>query len=138
MPAGFVVEQEEFSEQRDVAQSRLRPAIDRETFGPFEGAVDQGDIDLQCESGIETVASDELRDRAVEILAGGIGHFFALELEGPEVSELFRDRDVDTAEPSTVSDISRRGLPEARQLRLRHCLDLRRVASAQVTGTRGG
>src|SRR5436305_9793107 len=65
--AGLLVEENELSEQRNVAKAGLGSAIELEAFRPCKGAVDKWKVDLQGEARSEIVASDELGDRAIEI-----------------------------------------------------------------------
>src|ERR1700748_1435764 len=115
-----MVIREKFSEKRNIAEAGFRPAIDRKTFRPLEGTIDKRQVDLESEPRIEIVPRHELRDRAVQVLAGRIVDFLPVELKRAEVSELLRDRKIDVlVECRNVSGI-------------RAGFELRRIAPAQI------
>src|SRR5437773_10085203 len=75
--------------ERDVANTRLGSAIDFKTFGPLERAVNDRHVQLQADAIVEVVADECLRDRTVEVLADFVVYSMAIDLQRPEVSELF-------------------------------------------------
>ena len=93
---------DELRQKRDIAQAGLGAAIDREAFRPLEGAVDKRQVHLEREAAVEGIAGDQLGDRAVQVLTGGVGHFVSVHLNGAEVSELFRDRPIEAGHPGSA------------------------------------
>src|SRR2546423_14287792 len=95
----FDVKRDILREQRHIAGAAFRSTIDGEAVWPFERAISEGRIDLEREMRGHGIAGDELCDGTIEILAGGIGEFAAVELDGAEVSELLGDSEVESIRP---------------------------------------
>src|ERR1700736_5398648 len=122
--AGRVMEQNGFQKERDVAESGFCSAIDRQAFRPFELAINERNVDLKSKTVGNRVASNDLRDRTVFVLAGRISHFAPIDLHRPEMSELLAHRGV----PSRQG-----GKQTSARFHSRHGFQLWCVATAEIT-----
>ena len=82
-------------QKRDVAEPAHLPFVDGKAFWPPEIAINKRRVKLQSEAVVDFIADDELRDRTIQSLPGGIGNFMVVELQRAEMGELLGDRGVE-------------------------------------------
>jgi hypothetical protein len=111
-----------FGQKRDVAGAAHVPFVDGKAFWPPEIAINKRRVKLQSEAVVDFIADDELRDRTIQSLPGGIGNFMVVELQRAEMGELLGDRGVEPGQENFL---------------LRHRFHLRALATAQIASARG-
>src|SRR6478672_5495118 len=84
-----------FGQKRDVAEAAHVPFVDGKAFWPPEIAINKRRVKWQSEAVVDFIADDELRDRTIQSLPGGIGNFMVVELQRAEMGELLGDRGVE-------------------------------------------
>src|SRR6266496_3486923 len=84
-------------QKRDVADPAHVAFVDGKAFRSPEVAVNERPVKLQSEAIINSVADNELRDRTVQSLPGGVCNLTIVELKRAEMGELLGDRGVEPA-----------------------------------------